>query len=135
MNKSDKVEHWMQCRPSRSPAGKDWWEWLFTVLADIPLFSNNSWNKIKPAICQWKSSIIYHNLFFLLVFYFLCSLFFSLSMHILWSTFGYSPQTNRHFILQMWVLQNHSNKTNIYFVTIMQVFHIELYVFEVLLMQ
>jgi hypothetical protein len=53
-DKSDKVEHWMQCRSSRSLAGKDWWKWLFTVLADIPLFLNNYWNKIKPAICQWK---------------------------------------------------------------------------------
>jgi hypothetical protein len=38
-------------------------------------------------------------------------------------------------MLQMWVLQNHSNKINVYFVTFMQVFHIELLVFEVLLMQ
>jgi len=37
-------------------------------------------------------------------------------------------------MLQMWVLQNHSNKTNVYFVTLMQVFHIELYVSEVRLM-
>jgi hypothetical protein len=36
-------------------------------------------------------------------------------------------------MIQTWVLQNHSNKTNIYFVTFMQVFHIELYVFEVFL--
>jgi hypothetical protein len=38
-------------------------------------------------------------------------------------------------MLQMWVLQNHYNKINVYFVTLMQVFHIELYVFQVLLMQ
>jgi hypothetical protein len=38
-------------------------------------------------------------------------------------------------MLQMWVLQNHSNKTNAYFVTFMQVFHIEFYVFEIILMQ
>jgi hypothetical protein len=38
-------------------------------------------------------------------------------------------------MLQMWVLQNHSNKTNVYFVNLIQVFHIELYVFEVLLIQ
>jgi len=38
-------------------------------------------------------------------------------------------------MLQMWVLQNHFNKTNVYFVTLMQVFHIELCVFEVLAMQ
>jgi hypothetical protein len=38
-------------------------------------------------------------------------------------------------MLQMWVLQNHYNKTNVYFVTLIQVFHIELYVFEVFLMQ
>jgi hypothetical protein len=38
-------------------------------------------------------------------------------------------------MLQMWVLQNHYNKTNVYFVTLMQVFHIELYVFEICLMQ
>jgi hypothetical protein len=37
-------------------------------------------------------------------------------------------------MLQMWVLQNHSNKTNVYFVTLMQVFHIKLYVSEVRLM-
>jgi hypothetical protein len=36
-------------------------------------------------------------------------------------------------MFQMWVLQNHSNKTSVYFVTFMQVFHIELYVFEILL--
>jgi len=33
------------------------------------------------------------------------------------------------------MLQNNYNKTNFYFVTLMQVFHIELHVFEVLLMQ
>jgi hypothetical protein len=38
-------------------------------------------------------------------------------------------------MLQMCVLQNHFNKTNVYVVTLMQVFFIELYVFEVLLMQ
>jgi hypothetical protein len=38
-------------------------------------------------------------------------------------------------MLQMWVLQNHSKKINVYFVTIMQVFHIELYIFEVFLIQ
>jgi hypothetical protein len=38
-------------------------------------------------------------------------------------------------MIQMWVLQNHSNKTNVYFVTLMQLFHIELYFFEVLSMQ
>jgi hypothetical protein len=38
-------------------------------------------------------------------------------------------------MLQMWVLQNHFNKISVYFVNLMQVFHIELYVFEVLLMQ
>jgi hypothetical protein len=38
-------------------------------------------------------------------------------------------------MLQMWVLQNQSKKTNVHFVTPMQEFHIELYVFEVLLMQ
>jgi hypothetical protein len=37
-------------------------------------------------------------------------------------------------MLQMWVLQN-PNKTNVYFVIPIQEFHIELYVFEVLLMQ
>jgi len=36
-------------------------------------------------------------------------------------------------MLQMRVLQNQFNKTNVYFVTRMQVFHIEVYVFEVLL--
>jgi hypothetical protein len=45
-----------------------------------------------------------------------------------------SKKISQHFMLQMWVLKNHSNKTNVYFVTLMQVFHIELYVFEVLLM-
>jgi hypothetical protein len=34
-------------------------------------------------------------------------------------------------MLQMWVLKNHSNKINVYFVTLMQVFHIEFYGFEV----
>ncbi len=34
-------------------------------------------------------------------------------------------------MIQTWVLQNHSNKTIVYFVTFMQVFHIELDVFEV----
>jgi len=38
-------------------------------------------------------------------------------------------------MLQNWVLQKHSNKSNVYFVTLMQVFHIELNVFEVFLMQ
>jgi hypothetical protein len=38
-------------------------------------------------------------------------------------------------MVQIWVLQNHSNKTKVYFVTLMQVFHIELYVFEILLIQ
>jgi hypothetical protein len=38
-------------------------------------------------------------------------------------------------MLQMWVSQNHSNKTNVYFMTLMQVFHTELHVFEILLMQ
>jgi hypothetical protein len=38
-------------------------------------------------------------------------------------------------MFQMWVLQNQSNKTNVYFVIPMQEFHIEFYVFEVLLMQ
>jgi hypothetical protein len=40
-----------------------------------------------------------------------------------------------YFMIQMWVLQNHSNNTNVCFVTLMQVFHIELQFFEVLLMQ
>jgi len=53
----------------------------------------------------------------------------------IWVLHKPSKKTSRHFILQMWVLQNHSNKTNVYLVTFMQVFHIELYVFEVLLMQ
>jgi hypothetical protein len=34
-------------------------------------------------------------------------------------------------MLQMWVLQNHSNKSNVYFVTIMQVFHTKFHIFEV----
>jgi len=38
-------------------------------------------------------------------------------------------------MLQMWVLQNHSNKINVYFVTLKQVFHIELFFFELFLMQ
>jgi hypothetical protein len=38
-------------------------------------------------------------------------------------------------MFQMWVLKNHLKKINVYFVTLMQAFHIELYVFEVLLMQ
>jgi len=38
-------------------------------------------------------------------------------------------------MFQIWVLQNHSNKINVYFVTLIQVSHIELYVFEVFLMQ
>jgi hypothetical protein len=38
-------------------------------------------------------------------------------------------------MLQMWVLKIYFNKINVYFVTLMRVFHIELYVFEVLLMQ
>jgi hypothetical protein len=38
-------------------------------------------------------------------------------------------------MLQMWVLKNHFHKINVYFVTLMQVFHIELYVLEVFLMQ
>jgi hypothetical protein len=38
-------------------------------------------------------------------------------------------------MLRMWVLQNQYNKTNAYFVIPMQEFHIELCVFEVLLMQ
>jgi hypothetical protein len=38
-------------------------------------------------------------------------------------------------MFQMWVLQNQSNKTNVYFVILMQEFHIEFYVFEVFLMQ
>jgi hypothetical protein len=46
-----------------------------------------------------------------------------------------SKKTNRHFMLQMWVLQNHCNKTIVYFVTCMQVFHIELYVLKVFIMQ
>jgi hypothetical protein len=46
-----------------------------------------------------------------------------------------SKKTRWFFMLQIWVLQNHSNKTNVYFMTIMQAFHIELYVFEVLLMK
>ncbi len=37
-----------------------------------------------------------------------------------------------YFMFQMWVLQNHSNKTNVYFVTFMQIFHIEFYVFEII---
>jgi hypothetical protein len=37
-------------------------------------------------------------------------------------------------MFQMWALQNHFNKINVCFVTLMQVFHIELYVFEVFLM-
>jgi len=60
-------------------------------------------------------------------------------MHILCPTFGYIAQTIQKnqlaFYAQMWVFQNHSNKTNVYFMTIMQVFHIEFYVFEILLMQ
>jgi len=38
-------------------------------------------------------------------------------------------------MLKMWVLQNHFNKINVYFATFMQIFHIEFYVFEILLMQ
>jgi hypothetical protein len=38
-------------------------------------------------------------------------------------------------MLQMWVLQIHLKKINVYFVTFMQVFHITLHVFEVLLLQ
>jgi hypothetical protein len=33
-------------------------------------------------------------------------------------------------MLQKRVLQNHFNKTNVYFVTLKQVFHIEIYVFD-----
>jgi hypothetical protein len=33
-------------------------------------------------------------------------------------------------MLQMWVLQNHSNKINVYFVTLKQVFHIELFLMQ-----
>jgi hypothetical protein len=56
-------------------------------------------------------------------------------MRNIWVLHKPSKRTNQHFMLQMWVLQNHSNKTNAYFVTFMQVFHIEFYVFEIILMQ
>jgi hypothetical protein len=35
-------------------------------------------------------------------------------------------------MLQVWVLKNYLNKINVYFVTFVQVFHIEFYVFDVL---
>jgi hypothetical protein len=53
----------------------------------------------------------------------------------IWVLHKPSKKTNQHFMLQMWVLQNQSIKTNVYFVIPIQEFHIELYVFEVLLMQ
>jgi hypothetical protein len=53
----------------------------------------------------------------------------------IWALHKPSKNTNQHPMLQMWVLQNHFNKTNVYFVTFMQEFHIGLYVFEVLLVQ
>jgi len=82
----------------------------------------------------YLSQVVY---FFQILFFIV--IIFSLSMHILCPTFGYCTnhpkKSNQHFMLQMWVLQNHYDKTNVYFVTLMQVFHIKLYVFEVLLMQ
>jgi len=38
-------------------------------------------------------------------------------------------------MLQMWVSQSHSNKTSVYFVTLMQIFHTKFYVFEKKLVQ
>ncbi len=72
---------------------------------------------------------------FLLFFNFLSSSFFSLNMHILCLTFGYC--TNHPKNQPTFYASNVSiaNETNVYFVTLAQVFHIELYVFEVLLMQ
>ncbi len=53
----------------------------------------------------------------------------------IWVVHKPSKKSSQRFMLQMWVLQNHLNRTNVYFVTLMQVFHIELYVFEICLMQ
>jgi hypothetical protein len=53
----------------------------------------------------------------------------------IWVLQKLSKKTNQHFMLQMWVLQNHCNKTTVSFVTFMQVFHIELYVSKVFIMQ
>ncbi len=36
-------------------------------------------------------------------------------------------------MLRMWVLQNHFNEINVYFMTFMEVVHMELYVFEIIL--
>jgi hypothetical protein len=41
-----------------------------------------------------------------------------------------SKKISQHSMFQMWVLQNHSNKINVYFLALMQVFHIELYIFD-----
>jgi hypothetical protein len=58
-----------------------------------------------------------------------------LNMHILCPTFGYCTNHPKELASILCVLHNLFNKTNVYFVNIMQLFHIELYVFEVLLMQ
>jgi hypothetical protein len=47
----------------------------------------------------------------------------------IWVLHKPSKKTSQHFMLQMWVLQNWVNKTKVYFVTFMQVFHIELHVY------
>jgi hypothetical protein len=56
-------------------------------------------------------------------------------MHILCPTFGYTTQTiqktKQTFYAPNVGIANHSNKTNVFFVILIQVFHIELYVFEV----
>jgi len=60
-------------------------------------------------------------------------------MHILCPTFEYIAQTIQKnqvaFYASNMGITKYSNKTNVYFVTFMQVFHSEFYVFEVLLMQ
>jgi hypothetical protein len=58
-------------------------------------------------------------------------------MHILCPTFGYCTTIQKNqpaFYASNVVLQTHYNKTNVYFVALMQVFHIQLYVVEVFLM-
>jgi hypothetical protein len=110
----------------------------FKLFFYLFLFSFFLLNTFFPFFFFFKFYYLSQVVYFFQILFFIVIIF-SLSMHILCPTFGYCTnhpkKSNQHFMLQMWVLQNHYDKTNVYFVTLMQVFHIKLYVFEVLLMQ
>ncbi len=116
------------------------------------------------AFCYKKQYIFFYVFFFLLVFsiffflllYYFLQLFITInfSFSLLFFIFIIFFIEHAYFMPNIWIYcinhpkkptnilcfkcgycKNHSNKINVYFVTLMQVFHIELYIFEVFLVQ